>query len=207
MQPSHRLLDTVPDEQPDLCCPWNSWCCVMYSAVDSFPHRMNFNYFFSPFCRDTDSFARCLCTAGYYSSYYLSELQSLHVPRRNKAERHSQRWKEQREYQFSALGLRGVFFFLLQRVKIMLMSHLRSRELRFDGKMGCVPMAEGWAKTKMSWIHLLTAVSKFMSTYFNLPTIPWQHHICWSQLPLRFLMVSNQPSISHRMPRVSIRIH
>lgn len=42
----NRLLDSVPDEQSDLCCPWKSWCCVMYSAVDSFFHRMNFNVFF-----------------------------------------------------------------------------------------------------------------------------------------------------------------
>lgn len=42
----NRLLDSVPDEQSDLCCPWKSWCCVMYSAVDSFFRRMNFNVFF-----------------------------------------------------------------------------------------------------------------------------------------------------------------
>lgn len=104
---SHWLLDSVPDEQSDLSCPWNSWCCVMYSAVDSFFRSMNFNNFFLPSLQQ--SFTLCLCTAGYYSSYYLSELQSPHVLWRNKAMRHSQRWKQRRECQFPPIGSEDSF--------------------------------------------------------------------------------------------------
>lgn len=34
-QQLHPPPDNEPDRQADLWCPWNSWCCVMYSAVDS----------------------------------------------------------------------------------------------------------------------------------------------------------------------------
>lgn len=53
---SHCLLDGELHEQSDLSCPWNSWCCVMYSAVDSFFHSMNFNNFFSSLCAVAQSF-------------------------------------------------------------------------------------------------------------------------------------------------------
>lgn len=108
-QQSHWLLDSVPDEQPDLSCPWNSWRSVIYSAVDSFFHSMNFNNFFSPLCSSTESFALCLCTAGYYSSYYLLEHQSPHVLWRNKAVTHSQRWKQRRECHFPPIGSEDSF--------------------------------------------------------------------------------------------------
>lgn len=50
---------------------------------------------------------------------------------------------------FLHFGSEEFFFFFFLRVKIMLMSHLSSSKLRFDGKMGCVPMAEERVKTKM----------------------------------------------------------
>ena len=63
-------------------------------------------------CGITGSFAPCLCTTGYYSSYYLSEVQSPHVLWRNKAARHSQRWKLLEGMSISSNQLRGhVFFF------------------------------------------------------------------------------------------------
>lgn len=67
-------------------------------------------FFFHPLCRSTESFTLCLRTAGYYSSYYLSELQSPHVPWRNKAARRSQRWEQRRECQFPAIGSEDSFF-------------------------------------------------------------------------------------------------
>lgn len=104
----------------------------------------------------------------------------------------------------SSYRLRGQFFFL--RGKIRLMSNLRSNEPKCAEDNLCwVTMAEVGVNIKMCWIRHETAVLKSMSTYLNSPAVPWYEYI-W-QLPLIFLLASNQPTISQRMPRVSIRIH
>lgn len=160
---------------------------------------MNFNIFFPPssLYRRADFFALYLCTAGYYSSYYLSELQSPHVLWRNKAARHSQKWKQQRECQFPPIGSEGSFFSCGQ--KIRLMSNLRSNEFK------CAEASLGESENALNSLQRSSKIS--VSTYFSSPTIPRYRYIWSVQLLVIFLLVSSQPRVTLRLPGVSIRIH
>lgn len=96
-----------PDDHCDLFCPCSYWCYIMYSAVDS-PHPFLFvdlwmlTSFFL-LSAESLSFTPCLLTAGYYSPYYLSEVQSWHVL--NKAGRCTHEWRQCRESQFSQIPI------------------------------------------------------------------------------------------------------
>lgn len=112
-QQLHPLPDSEPDIQADLWCPWNSWCCVMYSAVDSIYSPCIFKQLFSfSICC---LFPLCLRHYWYYSCYYLSQLQSLQVLWRNNAEWLRQRREHCSECKFlpihseyTVLGFRGI---------------------------------------------------------------------------------------------------
>lgn len=140
------LLDGVPDEQSDLSCPWNSRCCVMYSEVDSFFCPMNFNNFSPPLC--IESFTLCLCSAGYYSSYYLSQLQSPHVLWRNKAAEKQSNIETMQGMSISSNQLRGQCFsiFFLQG-RISLMSNLRSNKIKMCSRQP-VLSDNGWGRSE-----------------------------------------------------------
>lgn len=101
LQQSHWLLDRVPEEQSDLSRPWNSWCCVIYSGADFFPHPMNFNIFL-PLFSGTKEAITCVSALQdvippitlQHSNHHMSCGGEKKIPR------HHQRWKQQTECWF-----------------------------------------------------------------------------------------------------------
>lgn len=148
----------MPDEQSDLSYPWNSWCCVMYSAVESFSHPMNFNNFFFFFRQRhrVDDSVSLHCRILFLLLPFRTPIATCPVEKQSKVKDRNSGGN----VNFLPSAQRRLFFFLL-RVKIRLMSHLRCNELKSaDDNLCWVPRAEVWVKIKMCRIHHQTAVLK-----------------------------------------------
>lgn len=170
----------------------------MYSAVDSFFRRMNFNVFF-PLLPSTDALILSL---------YIFALLDIILPITSQNSNHHMSCGETKlrdtvrngnskeNVNFLQSAQRAVFFL---RGKIRLMSNLRSNEFK------CAEASLGESENALNSLQRSSKIS--VSTYFSSPTIPRYRYIWSVQLLVIFLLVSSQPRVTLRMPRVSIRIH
>ncbi len=205
-QQSHWLLVIVPDEAawPFLSLEQLMLCNVFCSWFLFF-RPMNFNnFFFHPLCRSRVFHSVSLhCRILFLLLPFRTPIATCPVEKQSCETQSKMETAE--GMSISSNRLRGQVFFSCGG-KIRLMSNLRSSELKCAEDNLCwMAVAEVGVNIKMCWIRYETAVLKSMSTYLNSPSIPWYEYI-W-QLLLIFLLASNQPKISQRMPRVSIRIH
>lgn len=181
---SHWLLDSVPDEQSDLSCPWKSRCCVMYSEVDSL-------FFFVLWI---------LTTFPPPLSLYVSALLDIILPITFHNSNHhvscgeTKLWETVKDrnsagnvVSISSNQLGGQCFFScgggLAWCQILRSNELKQKKCAQD-RLCLATVAEEGVNVKTCWIHKEAAVFKSMSTYLNLPTIPWYEYICQLQLPL-----------------------
>lgn len=121
-------------------CPWNSWCFVMYSAVDSFFRPMNFNNFFLSLLKHW--VFPCMsphCWILFFLLPFRTPITTCPVEKQSCATQSKMETVERMS--ISSNRLRGLFFFL--RGKIRFMSNLRSNELNMRWRQ-LVLSDNGW---------------------------------------------------------------
>lgn len=152
--PSHWLLDIVPDKQSDLSCPWNSWCCVMYSAVDSFFCPMNFNNFFFPSLQKHWVFhsVSLHCWILFFLLPFRSPITICPVEKQSCETQSTIQPAEGMSISSKRIG--GQFFFFL-RGKIRVMLNLRSNELKMCWRQ-LMLSDNGWGRSE--WENVLNSL-------------------------------------------------